>query len=274
MPQQRQIVNLIELGVANPQTDFKNLQHSITALAQESARTRLSGDTPTALTDSSTGVAPSGNGLAAVVTPTKGEKDGAASFPTKASFDTEIGLVQDGHQELAAKLSEFIAVLGGQMAPTVETLAGAAAADDTIAAMGKSATTGTTNVVDAKTGIQQIVAARNTQASLAAAVNWCRVACGLAPITDNSGGTFTKDGAQGAWPTYDQAATAAAVTANGAETLTSASVDQALDTLADNVASLSAALNELTGSMELGPFVVATQNPHTRMVVSDTDPAA
>jgi hypothetical protein len=269
MANPKQIVQIIELGVAQTQPDHINVSRAIAALAQEGARARVAAAAPAALTDSSTGVAIDVFTLAAVIAPTNGLKDGVAEFAPKAGFDTAIGLVEDAHSELGVKTSALIALIGGSTAADVAAYASAAAVDDTIAAMSKALTGVTSNCVDAVTGKQQIVIARNNQAALASAINWCRTAMGLLPLTDGTGGIFDK--AVGVdWASVAQVATGTAVTANGAATLTDVSTDLALDALADNVASMAAALNEMRGTVAIGPFVVATQNAHTRLVVADT----
>lgn len=57
---------------------------------------------------------------------------------------------------------------------------------------------------------------------------------------------------------------------SGGETLTDASVDAALGALRDNIATLADALDQARGTLAIGPFVVATDNPRSRFVGADT----
>lgn len=269
MAQHKQIVQIIELGVAQTQPDHINVSRALTALAQEAARSRVAAAAPAALIDSSTGTANSANALVSVGTPVQAMKDGVTEHAPKAAFDTAVGKVDNANAELATKVNALIALIGGGTANVADVATNAAAATGTIAALDLALAGAATNVVAAATGTQQIVILRNNQASIASAINWCRVAMGLAPITDNSGGMFEKSQTT-AWPSQDVAATAAAVTANGAMTLTDASVDAALDALADNVASMASALNQMRGTVAIGPFVIATHNAHTRLQIADT----
>lgn len=260
MAQQTQINRIIEMGVAQVGSNARDLGQAVAALAQEAARARVAASAPGAFIDNSGGTAASGNALAAIVTPTIAAVNGVVEMAPKAGFDTAIGKIEDAHEEIGSKINEFIALIAPGAAD-MAAFSEAASADETIAALDLTltATTATNAALDATTGIQQINIARNNQASLASAINWCRVAMGLAPITDNSGGMFTKTpGAD--WPAVDQAATAA-VAGSGENSLTDTTVDAALTALGNNIASMAAALDEMRGTLAIGPFVVATNNP-------------
>lgn len=268
MAQQTQINRIIEMGVAQSGINARDLSQAIAAIAQENARARVAASAPTALTDSSGGSAASGNALVAVVTPTVVAQDGAADLAPKTGFDTAIGLLEDAHEELGAKVTELVALIAPGAAD-VASFSAAAAANDTIAAISLTLTavTAADAGVEDSSGITQINTARNNQASLASAINWCRVAMGLAPITDNSGGLFTKEVATD-WPAADAAATGTAAGA-GENSLTDTSVDAALTALVNNVSSMAAAVNEMRGTVAIGPFVVATNNPSWKFQQGD-----
>lgn len=260
MAQENQITRIIELGVRQVGSDHRNTQLALAALAQENARRRVAAGSVTDLTDSSGGNA--SVSLAAVVTPARVNQDGVALLAPKATFDTQIGLIEDAHQELGVKASEITQLIASG-SKQVSSIASAAAANDTIAAISVTlaGTAAAGAGVDAVTGIAQINLARNVQATIAAAVNWCRVAQGLPPVTDGSGGN--------AWlsptsygPIPNAAATAAAASAGGVS-LSEVSVENALSALRNNIATLAAALTE-ANAPDIGPFVVATQNAATR----------
>lgn len=268
MAQHTQNVRLIELGVAQVGINARDLGLAMAALAQEGARSRVSADAPVALTDSSGGTAVGVFTLARVPMGEVAIVDNVMGMAPKGEFDTAMGLIEDGHQELASKVNELIVLAAGTTAAAVSDTAGAAA-DDTIAAIAGSFTAATTidgEGVDAATGNQQISIARGNQAAIAAAVNYVRVAMGLDVITDNSGGMFERT--QTAYVTADQADTAAGAV-DGANSLTNVSGNAALTALRNNIASLAAALNQMRGTVAIGPFVVATHNPRSRFVNAD-----
>lgn len=270
MPNPNQIVRIIELGVQQTSSiNHRDMMLAIAALAQEGARARVSAGTVADITDSSTGTANGGNALTAIVSPAVVAQNGVALLAPKAGFDTAIGLIEDGHRELAVKANELIALIATGSA-TVEDLTLGAAANDIIAATA-TALTGVSAAdvgVDATTGLAEINKARNNQAAIAAAINWIRVAVGLAPITDGSGGVFTRT--QASYPTEDAAATAAAAAALG-NSLHEVGTETALGALVDNIASMTAALTE-ANAPAIGPFVVATNNPRFRFVGGDVTP--
>lgn len=263
MAQQNQIKRIIEIGVSQANINARDQNLAIAALAQENARARVSAGSVTNLTDSSGGTAASGNALAAVVTPTVVAQDGAALLAPKAAFDTQIGLIEDAHEEIGAKAAAIIDLIAsGSKKPS--SIDAAAAADNTIAAI-TVALTGSAAAdqgVEDATGIAQIVQARNIQATLAAAVNWISVAQGLPPIADGSGGvvidTYTL-------PDAAATGTAAAATENS---LTEASVEAALSALRNNISSLAAQLTA-ANAPAIGPFVVATNNPNWKFRTGD-----
>ena len=265
MANENQVNRIIELGVSQVGLNYRDQQLAIAALAQENARARVSTGSVTDLTDNSAGTA--GTALAAVVTPTKAVVDNVAAMAPKAAFDTQIGLIEDAHEEIGVKAAEFIALIAAG-SPTVASIDAAATADDTIAALA-AALTGTTaddEGVEAASGIAQIVHARNTQSALASAINWVRVAQGLAPFADGSGGLADKT--YTGWALDDAAATGTAA-GNGEMSLTDATVDAALAALRNNVATMAAMLTE-ANAPAIGPFVVATNNPRARFSAGDT----
>lgn len=219
------------------------------------------------LTDSSGGTP--ATALAAVVTPTAVAQDGAASLAPKAGFDTQIGLIEDAHAEIAASLNKMIDLIAGPSYPDVDGFTLGAAADQTIDAItvDLTAVTAADVGVEDASGITQITTARNNQATLCSALNFTRVALGLAPITDGSGGLFTK-GSDGSWDGVDAAATGTAAAA-GELSLTDASVDAALTALRNNIATLASYVNAAENGLAIGPFVLATNNPNWKFRAGD-----
>lgn len=268
MAQRTQIKKIIEVGVSQANINAVDLNSAVAALAQENARARVSAGSVTDLTDNSGGTGDTATGLVAVVTPTVAAVDNVVAMSPKAAFDTQIGLIEDAHEEIGVKATEIIDLIAAGAAG-VGSIAAAATADDTIAAI-TVALTGTTaddEGVEDATGIAQIVNARNIQSMLCAAVNYVRVAQGLPPIADNSGGLYTK-AATADWAPDDAAATGTAA-ANGENSLTDTTVDAALVALRTNIATLAAALTE-ANAPAIGPFVVATNNPSWKFIAGDT----
>lgn len=276
MAQRTQLKQLIELGVSHRQMNDHLLHDAVVALAQEAARARVVAANVTALTDSSGGTAQDSNGafvLSAVVTPTKGTVDGATAFSPKAGFDTATAAIDDAHGEIATKLGSLLeAVSGSAGVGILGTFGGTAGG--TIAAITAALTAATSGCVAAASGISEITKLRNTQAALASALNYVRVAMGLNTIVDGSGGVFTRDVTGWDVTDFERAATATAAT-SGQETLTDATVDAALGALKNNVATLAAALAEVVDdSWSIGPFVVATSNARTRLINTTVETGA
>lgn len=261
MAQQTQINRLIELGVAQVNPNFRDMNLAIAALAQDLARTKLDAANLTVITDSTTGTA----AASLVAVPNGVEGLHGISAPTKTSFDTQIGLVEDAHEELRTKINAAIVIVAGTAPRMIEAASGAAA-DNTAAAIA-AFTNGTDDTVDFATGNREIVRQRNNQASICAGLNYLRVALGVAPITDNTGGVFTVSSTL--YPVSDAVATGPAAADPGDPTMTAASAAAALTALKNNISTLIARTNEVLGTMAIGPFVVATNNPRTRFKSAD-----
>jgi hypothetical protein len=268
MAQRTQVNKIIELGVSHRQMNDHLLQDAVVALAQERARARVAAAAPAALTDSSGGTAAASPfALAAVVSPTTGVVDGVTAFSPKAGFDTATSAIEAAHKELAAKTNEFLVLIASASGPSVVMAAGGAA-NGTVEAITSALTAASSATVHAASASAEIVKARNVQAELASAINFCRVAMGLLPIPDGSGGQFARsyDG----WDADSdaRAATSASPT-SGQLTLTDESVDAALGALRNNISTMAAALNQMRGTLAIGPFVVATSNPRGRLRGAD-----
>jgi hypothetical protein len=261
MAQQTQINRLIELGVSQVNMNARDLGLAVAALAQDLARTKLDAANLTVITDSTTGTA----GASLVAVPLGVQALHGVSAPTKTSFDTQIGLVEDAHEELRGKINAAIAVVAGSAARVIETASGAAP-DNTAAAIA-AFTNGTDDTVDFVTGNRELLRMRNNQASICAGLNYLRVALGVAPVTDATGGVFSVTSTL--YPNEDAVATAAAATNTGDLTMTAASAAAALTALRNNISTLIARTNEVLGTLAIGPFVVATSNPRTRFKAAD-----
>lgn len=267
MAHRKQLKQIVELGVSWRQMNDHLLHDAVVALAQEAARARVAAAAPAALTDNSGGTGNANFILSAVVTPTKGIVDGVTTFAPKAGFDTATTAIEAAHKELAEKANAFLALITGTTGQRV-TMAAGGAADGTIGAITAELTAAASATLDAATGIAEITKARNVQAALASAVNYIRVAMGLHTVTDGTGGKFLRTIT--GWNVDSDARAASGTSpANGAETLTDASVDAALVALRNGIATLADALDQARGTLGIGPFVVATSNPRTRMVNAD-----
>ena len=265
MAQRAQIKQIIELGVSHRQMNDHLVQDAVAALAQEAARARVAASAPGALTDSTGGTG--GAALVAIVTPTKGVVDGVTAFSPKAGFDTATAAIEAAHKELATTLNLFLARITGASGPRITMTAGGVT-NATLEAITSALTAAASGTLDATTGIAEINKARNVQAALASAMNYCRVAMGLAPIADGSGGLFNRTTSGWNVDAFVRAVTASSP-ANGGETLTDATVDAALGALRNNISTIAMVLNVMRGTLNIGPFVVATSNPRTRLVAGD-----
>lgn len=266
MAQRTQLNQIIELGVSHRQMNDHIVHDAVVALAQEAARARVAASAPTALTDSSGGIAASGFALAAVVTPSEATVDGVAQFIPKAGFDTATAAIDAGHGELSVKVNALLALIGGATGVAFAGTFGGTTNGtvEVITLPSKNAA----NPVPAATAKAELTKARNVQAALASAINYARVAMGLAPLTDGSGGLFTRtiDG----WDVNDDARAATAAAASvGAQTLNETETTAALQALKNNVASMAAAVNQMRGTIDIGPFVVATSNARGRFLGGD-----
>ncbi len=267
MANENQNVRLIELGVQYGNVNYRDMLLALAALAQESARTRVAAASVPDITDSSGGTADPSGALNSVTVPASVVQDGVELLAPKAEFDTQMGLVEDAHRELLTTANLFIAAVSGGVAATVADLTSGAAADATIAAITTTLTgsAAADQGVEAASGKAQLVVARNNQASICAAINWVRTAQGLAPVADSSGGIFERT--QTEYETYDAAATGTAAAA-GEASLGEVETETALTRLRINISTMAAALAECDDP-QIGPFVVATNNPRFRFVNAD-----
>lgn len=262
MAQQKTQNRLIEIGVEMGNMNARDMRLAIASLAQDIARTKLDAANLTTITDNTTGTP--GAGLVAV--PVGVAAVNPALAPTKASFDTQIGLIEDAHEELRGKINEAILIVAGSAARVIETASGEAP-DDTAAAIADFIN-GTDDTVDFATGNRELVRQRNNQASICAGLNYLRVALGVPPITDGSGGVFELTTTM--YPNEDAVATGDAAADPDDPTMTAASAAAAMTALKNNISTLIARTNEVLGTMAIGPFVVATSNPRTRFLTADT----
>ena len=267
MPQRTQIKRIIELGVAQVNLNAVDTGLALAALAQENTRNRIAAAAIGATADASGGTADPNYTLGAIVTPTTGTVNGADTFADKTGFDAAITSLNGSHATIRDAVNAVLAAIQGGAAY------GRQVQDPGVAAAAIAAITplagATAGAVDSATAIQQLVTARNNQASLAGAINYCRVASGLEPLRDGSGGKFTKSIT--AYPMALQDATGAGLTGSGTS-LSLEGTNLALTAIADNIASMVAAVNEVASAPDIGPFVVATHNPHTRWPVGNTTP--
>lgn len=269
MAQRKQLTQIIELGVEYRQMNTNIMHDAIVALAQERARARVAASAPAALTDNSGGTAAATKTLAAVPTPILGVVDTVTAFSPKTGFDAAIVTVLNAHGELIAKTNAFLTLIVGASGPTITPPAGAAAADGTVGAVTVALTAAATGCVPGAAGRAEIVKARNMQAQIASAINFARVAMGLDTLSDGSGGTFDRTYAGWDAEANGSAGSGTAVSTAGDVTLTDASVDAALVVLTNNIATMAGVLNQMRGTLAIGPFVVATSHARNRLRGAD-----
>lgn len=267
MAQRTQLKQIIELGVSQRQMNDHFLHDAVVALAQSAARARVAASAPAAMTDNSSGTADGAFGLEAVVTPVEGIVDGVISFSPKAGFDTAITAIAAANKELIAKANALLVLITGTSGVRITATTGGTN-DGTIAAITHALTAATSACVAAAKGKLEINKARNMQATIQSALNYCRVAMGLAPASDNSGGIFDRTIAGWDIDSQESASTGTAAAATEA-TLTDASADAALLALTNNIASMAASVNQMRGTVAIGPFVIATSNARARNKLAD-----
>ncbi len=153
-------------------------------LAQDVAK--IYADSFSNLTDNSTGVT-TGALAAATVTGLSNTAASGSNLAQKAATETQLGLIRDGLQEIAARTIALHTKLGlGTMAYN----GGGTAADGTIAAISDTITGATTGVTLAS--ITPIVTAyNNAVAYLGAKINDVATATGIAPLNTAAFVNFT-----------------------------------------------------------------------------------
>lgn len=153
-------------------------------LAQDVAK--IYADSFTNLTDNSTGVT-TGALAAATVTGLSNTAASGSNLAQKAATETQLGLIRDGLQEIAARTIALHTKLGlGTMAYN----GGGTSADGTIAAINDTITGATTGVTLAS--MTPIVTAyNNAVAYLAAKINDVAVATGYARLDTTAFSSFT-----------------------------------------------------------------------------------
>jgi len=146
---------------------------------------RIAASSITALTDNSGGSAADGT-VAAIgnVTPAVLGSNDAAQL---ASSVTANLTAVDAYKELIAQMNAFQAVVPALPSVITDSLTGTAA-DKTIGAITVNGIGVGTSMVGAPALVAWFTAMSNTAAQLAAYANRFCVACGVAPLVDNSGG--------------------------------------------------------------------------------------
>jgi hypothetical protein len=264
MGQQRQIVRVIELGVAQVNINARDIGLALAALAQEAGRNRVDAATIADITDSSGGTAGALVNLFAI--PEGAGQLTDAGAPTLATLNATYGAVYDGQAEIAAKVNAVLLALTGAGTRAV-TFTGSTA-DGTIGAIPAFVAAANGAGADYATTLASTIKLRNNFAALTGAVNFARIAVGLAPIEDRTGGIFTKT--LTAWELEEPADSVAAVGFEQSGAFGSALAMSGVETaMKNNIATLAAAIDETTNASGIGPFVVATHNPATRMMAAD-----
>lgn len=265
-----QINKVIELGVMMTDPIMKPFQQAVIALAQQQARIKVKAAAVAALTDSSGGIASvaSPPKVVAGTLPVSTVSDGVALMAPKTGFDTAVAAIYAGQEELAAKITAIKAVID----PTRSLTVFAGTNDGTIAAV-TTALTGnaTTGMVAAASALTQLKRLRQNFSVLTSAINYLRVAVGLAPIEDGTAESIDTSGAN--WVGVATAATATAVTTGGAS-LPEVATETFLTAMTANLATLAVAVNQVRAidDANVGPFVVATDRQRTKFRSADVTP--
>lgn len=271
MPNKNQITDIIELGVQQVGGDFRNQQLAIAALAQENARKRVAAANITNMVDNSGGTA-SAVGLVPIPPLVVVPQDGVTPLVMQSAAGPNMGFTMIGLMELAVKTNAFIDAIAPGSPPINYRTANPPPNNGAIPPIppSVSSTVAPDEGMLAKEFVPVINGYINFASILASAINWVRVAQGLAPISDMSGGTFTK--LQHEWGQDWYVSGATKITASaGEDAITAASFISTFLALRDNLATLAAALTQ-ANAPAIGPFVVATNNARTRLSAGDVTP--
>lgn len=220
--------------------DDEGLSSVVRKLAQDAARARLNGVTD--MTDNSTGTAPDPLKLAA-----QSGKDvaafteaGTASAP-KAGFDTAIGKVANAMAVIAEQLNSIYGEVG---IPTLtDSTTGTIAVSGTIAALDKTVTAVASGCLDVTTGRARLETIKYNMSVLFGQANRVATAAGVAKLPSDLGLGF--DGTE----TLNAiAATGTAVDGSDNSTISKAVIDAELTAIANNIATIAAFVNAMTGT--------------------------
>jgi hypothetical protein len=198
----------------------------------------------TDLTDSSGGTA--SNTLAAMGTFAGYTIAGTDAAP-KAGFDAELAKWRNNFADLTARVNAVRGKLG--LSQLTDSSAGTANTTIESVSVNLTATNGVgPSAVDLTTANAAWTAAKNNVATLAAAINDMVSAFGLVALTDSSGGV-----ASTTKTIVAMADTGAANTGAALNTISDTAMDAGLVILRDSFASLTAKLNDMTGSEAARP---------------------
>lgn len=224
----------------------EGLSSVIRKLAQDSARTKLSGSAD--ITDSSGGTAAGGLEAQAGTTMLPHTESGTNSAP-KAGFDTATGKIANAQATLAGSLNTIFTDLGLDL---ITDNTGGTDGAGTIALLDLALIAASTLLVDEVTGRAVLEVIKTNTARLAGACNRVAVATGNTKIDFSLLGA----GFDGGIITLDAiGATGASVDGTGNSTLSDVDVDAELAAIANNVADMAAFLNAITGTAQ-GPLQV------------------
>lgn len=160
----------------------------------------------------------------------------------KAGFDAQLVIIENAHSELATKVNELIRFNNALASIGLLTDDTGVSGNGTIESMSVNltATTGSTNCVDATTALARMTTIKNNNATLTGKINELSALYGMEPLTYNEGGTASAD------DTIENiAATAAGNDGSADATLADADVDAWLFINRNNISTMAARLNAL-----------------------------
>jgi hypothetical protein len=188
------------------------------------------------LTDSSGGSA--SDTLAAFTVPTPAAGAATTSSP-KAGFDTALGVIENNQAEVATRMNVIRAAFGlAKYTDSTGQTPNGTLESQSVNLTAVDGSSGT-SAVEPVSGLARLATIRDNNASLAAGINELCDFFGLTHLTNNNGGSASTTIA-------NIAATSTGV--GGANTLLDTEVDAALSVIRDNLSSLAAKLNAMTGS--------------------------
>jgi hypothetical protein len=173
-------------GAAIYRTDRDGLTPTIRGMLQ--AQARIAASAVTALTDNSGAPAADGT-IGAISTFTKAVL-GTDDCAQKAELEASFAALTDALKELIAQANAIHAVVPAMDGVLTDNITGTAV-NGTIAAIDQSMTGVGTSLASAVGANTFVVSYRNAVAKLVYHVNKLLVACGVAELVDNSGGTVS-----------------------------------------------------------------------------------
>jgi len=228
----------------------EGLSALIRGLAQSVARTHI--DTNLDLTDSSTGSADTDGIIEAQSSPLTAFTKAGTDCAPKAGFDTAVGKIANAMAVLAEHVNTINTDLS--LPAITDSTGGTVGTSGTVPALDKTLTAVNSNCVDATTANATLAVIKTNMATLYGVVDRIAVAVGTSKLSSSLGELYS-----GGVTLEAISSTGTSVDGTADSTLADATVDAELTAIANNIATLSWKLDQITSTTvsELAPEVVA-----------------